>query len=215
MTVPDGKGGDWPPEHPPRFTDLIWTTVGGEIQVSWGQGTAPANTLGRVDRQGYLVTTADDPAGQPKTDGREVARVTVSGHPAVITTTPPESTTGTWVSWLLDDGRRIHAWTQDADTNDALVAFADTLREQPTPLSRVFSLGLTLPGLTQQVSFAMPAAGRPSTPPATPISSPRPRRSPWWTARRRCPPRRWPRCSPWPGTTRRSTDRDRGPCGSG
>lgn len=146
-------------EHAPKLGDLTWLAVGKEIRVSWGQATMPANAIGRVDRSGYLITTADDSAVQPRTDGREVARVAVSGHPAVITTTPAESTTGTWVSWLLDDGRRIHAWTQDADTNDALVAFAETLREEPTPLTRVFSLGLTLPGLTQQVSSSTPDPG--------------------------------------------------------
>lgn len=150
-------------ENAPKLGDLSWLAVGGDLLVSWGEGKPQPNVLGRTDRQGYLVTKADDPAFPP---GPTVARVTVSGHPAVIMTTPNQISRTQpyqfsallWVSWPLGDGRRIHVWQQD-DNDDALVAFAQSFREEPTPLTRVFSIGLTLPGLTQQVSFSTPYPG--------------------------------------------------------
>lgn len=79
--------------------------------------------------------------------------VTAGGHPAVLSAGNPAAASGIlanhWISWHLQDGRCVHAWSAGAST-DELTTFAGGLAERDQVLPGRIALTVTLPGLTDE-----------------------------------------------------------------
>ncbi len=141
----------------PDPDQLSWTAAGTDLSVSWRNGPALPNTLGRTDAQGYRISALAQvtlPAGTLA----ETTAVTVGSHPATLTSgvwTDPDLTgipANSWLTWRLAEGRFVQVWKRDAGPGQ-LMAFANTLVERDSPLPVVAEANVTLPDFDREVLF--------------------------------------------------------------
>lgn len=163
---------------PEGLTGTAWTNMPGRLTVWWYR---PAPSDGVIDDSalrsaGYVVTdsaddnelTFDGPPSEVMTVDAEP--VTVGGHDAMLELASADATDRMGlpatqrISWQLADGRYIRVFvnappSQDGTADPALLAFAESVTEQPTMLVRSLGIGLTLPGLTEDVSSNLSPIG--------------------------------------------------------
>lgn len=140
----------------PTMNALDWTSTTDSLTVQWDvQGIVQSAT-----------TSSDKPPGPPPTvataghgytvdalprSGSLNTPITAGDHPAVLSTGAPAADSGIlanhWISWRLQDGRYVHAWSAGASI-DELTTFAGGLVERDQVLPRRIAVTVTLPGLT-------------------------------------------------------------------
>lgn len=163
---------------PEGLTASAWMNLPGRLAVWWYLPNPPTGTVDESELRiaGYVVTdSADDPVSA--FDGSDVSvhtvdsePITVGGHDAMLSLASADASDKMGmpatqrISWQLADGRYIHVFVNAAPSKDgaadpALLAFAESVIEDPTALIRTIGIGLTLPGLVEDISTNVPEVG--------------------------------------------------------
>jgi hypothetical protein len=154
----------------PMMSSLDWTSTRDSLVVRWGvQGIIQSATTSSDKPPGPAPTVASAGHGYvidalPRS-GTSNTRMTVGGHPAVLSSGSPATDSGIladrWISWQLHDGRYVHGWSAAQGGGD-LVTFASRLSERDQVLPRRITLGVTLPGLTAELVHHSGDSGAPN-----------------------------------------------------